>query len=47
MAIVDTVLLFAILVFASAALMAIKQGFSQVISALQAIHDHLEKDRKS
>ena len=36
---IDTFLILAILVFASAILAAVKKGFSEVVAALQAIHD--------
>jgi hypothetical protein len=37
--IIETLMFLAILVFASAILAAIKKGFSEVVGALQAIHD--------
>ena len=39
MGLLDTIFQGAILVVVSAILVAVKQGFSQVITALQAIHD--------
>lgn len=39
MGIIETFFLLGILIFASATLAAIKKGFSEVVGALQAIHD--------